>query len=87
MIKITGRKQTYLNFTIWRSRFRWDRPGGKVKLGKAKHPLTPVKGGRYSLKAVWDVNDLMQFDPKLFRKLGLKNAWTRLHYDLNDFGD
>jgi len=83
--RITGLKWTTIQYIIWRSRFRWNSPGGKVKVGKAKSPLMPVKGRRYSVKAVWDVNDLIQHDPVRFRKLGTQNAWTRLHYDLNDF--
>lgn len=85
--RITGLKWTTIQYIIWRSRFRWNSPGGKVKLGKAKHPLKPVQGRPYSIKAVWDVNVLLAHDPRQFRKLGTQNAWTRLHYDLNDFDD
>jgi hypothetical protein len=71
---------------VWRSRFVWDATG-KVKLRRSKHQLTPVKGKRYSVEAVWDVNDFLQYNPEIFRRLGTQNAWTRLHYDLNDFDD
>jgi hypothetical protein len=85
--RITGIKWTYIQYCIWRSGFRWDRTG-KKKLGKVKKgKLMPVKGRRFSQKAVWDVNDFLNYDAKKFRKLATQNAWTRLHYDLNDFDD
>lgn len=82
--RITKLKWSTIAWWIWRSRFKWDKTG-KIKRGKAKHPLTPVKGRRYSAEAVWDVNDFLNYQPTVFRKLATQNAWTRLHYDLNDF--
>jgi hypothetical protein len=87
VMRITGIKWSYIQFCIWRTGFRWD-VTGKVKKGVArKGKLMPVKGKRFSPSAVWDVNDFLTYDPKKFRKLATRNAWTRLHYDLNDFGD
>jgi hypothetical protein len=84
--RITGLKWSTICWHVWHSRFVWDETG-KVKIRKNKNALAPVKGRRYSAKAVWDVNAFLQYNPTVFRKLGTQNAWTRLHFDLNDFED
>jgi hypothetical protein len=87
--RITGLKWTTIQWWIWRSSFKWDRGGtGKVKIGvRRKGRLIPIRGRRYSPMAVWDVNDFLNYHAQVFKKLASHNAWTRLHYDLNDFGD
>jgi hypothetical protein len=85
--RITGLKWTTIQWWIWRSGFKWDKTG-KVKKGIVrKGRLMPKKGKRYSQEAIWDVNDFLRYHPTVFRKLATQNAWTRLHYDLNDFED
>lgn len=87
VMRITGLKWATIQWWIWRSSFKWDKTG-KVKIGKVlKGRLVPVRGRRYSPSAIWDVNDFLNYHPVLFRKLATQNAWTRLHYDLNDFND
>lgn len=85
--RITGLKWATIQWWIWRSSYRWDKTG-KIRKGTVrKGRLMPVKGKRYSPQAVWDVNDFLHYNPTVFRKLASQNAWTRLHYDLNDFDD
>ena len=86
IMRITGLGWSSIQWHVWHSRFRWDKTG-KIKKGKSKTALVPVKGKRYSQVAVWDVNDLLNYNPQLFRKLGLSSAWSRLRYDLNEFDD
>lgn len=83
--RVTKLKWSTIQWWIWRSSFRWDKTG-KVKKGKVKKGrLMPVAGKRFSRSAVWDVNDFLNYNPEVFRRLGTQNAWSRLRYDLNDF--
>lgn len=45
---------------------------------RAGKNLNPVKGGTYSYRAVWDVNELLRCYPEQFAQLRPRNAWTTL---------
>lgn len=84
--RITKLKWSTIAWWIWRSSFKWDKTG-KVKKGRAKSKLMPVKGRRYSVKAIWDVNAFLNYEPDVFKKLASQNAWTRLRHGLDEFED
>jgi hypothetical protein len=85
--RITKLPWSTIQWWIWRSSFKWDKTG-KQKLGRTRQGrLDPVMGKRFSPRAVWDVNDFLNFHPKVFERLAQRRAWSRLHYDLNDFAE